>query len=332
MAIASGDFNADGNLDLAVVNQGDNTVSIFLGNGDGTFKPGVTYATGTKPAGIAVADFNSDARPDLAITNETDGTISLLLGNGDGTFGAATETNVGTGPVGIIAKSLAGTGFNDVAVANSGSNSVTVLVGDGKGGFLGRLDISTGNDPVSLASADFNGDGTPDLAVAAESSNVVSVILNTSLASMAGITPGVGLTSDPGSEYIDLGLKVQATPRLNGDSDVTLHLQFDISSLAGASVNLIPVLDNRTIDQTVRLRENETSLFTGIVQSNETRAITSLPWVGQSAAGALLQNNNTQDSESDFLILVTPREIRLAPHSGRPIYAGSGDAGEGTHP
>jgi len=68
------------------------------------------------------------------------------------------------------------------------------------------------------------------------------------------------------------------------------------------------------------------------VQANETRAITSLPWVGQTAAGALLQNNNTQNSDSDFLILVTPREIRLSEHSGQPIYAGSGDAGEGAHP
>ncbi len=332
MAIASGDFNADGNLDLVVANQGDNTVSIFLGNGDGTFKPGVTYATGTKPAGVAVADFNGDTRPDLAVTNETDGTISILLGNGDGTFGAATNTNVGTSPVGIIARDLSGDGIPNVAVANSASNSVTVLVSNGTGGFLGRLDLPTGNDPLSLTAADFNSAGALDLAIAAESSNVVSVILNTSLSSLAGNTPNVGLTPFPNAEYIDLGLKVQATPRLNGNTDVTLHLEFDISSLAGASVNLIPVLNNRTIEQTVRLRENRTSLFMGIVQSNEMRAITSWPWVGQSAAGAFLQNNNTQNSDSDFLILVTPRQIRLSERTGRQIYAGSGDPGAGSHP
>ncbi|HYB61218.1 MAG TPA: FG-GAP-like repeat-containing protein [Methylomirabilota bacterium] len=329
VAIASGDFNADGHLDLAVVNQADNTVSIFLGNGDGTFKPSVTYATGTKPSGIAVADFNGDGRPDLVVTNQTDGTVSVLLGNGDGTFGAQTATNVGSGPVGIVEGDLAGNGLPAVAVANSASNSLTVLEGNGQGGFLGRLDISTGNDPVSIAAGVFSGSGTLDLAVAAESSNVVSVILNTSLAQLS---PSVPLTSYPGSEYIDLGLKVQVTPRLNGDSDVTLHLQFDISSLQGSSVNLIPVLNNRTIDQTVRLRENQTSLFMGILQSNEMRAIESLPWVGQTAAGALLQGNNTQNSDSDFLILVTPRQLRLAPHSGRPIYAGSGESGPGSHP
>jgi len=329
VAIATGDFNADGILDLAVVNQGNDTVSIFLGNGDGTFKPGVTYATGKKPAGIAVGDFNSDSFLDLVVTNETDGTVSLLLGNGDGTFQTQTTTNVGSAPIGIVEGNLSGSSLPAVAVTNSGSNSITVLVGNGQGGFAGRLDIGTASDPVAIAAADFNGDGTIDVAAAAESANVVSVILNTSLAQLS---PSIPLTAYPGSEYVDLGLKIQATPRLNGESDVTLHLQFDISSLNGSTVNLIPVLNNRTIDQTVRLRENETSLFMGIVQSNEMRAITSLPWVGQSAAGAPLQNNNTQDSTSDFLILITPREIRLNNRSNHLIYAGSGELGPSSHP
>lgn len=68
---AFGDFNGDGNLDLAVVNLTSNTVSILLGNGDGTFKPRTDLPTGTGPRSVAVGDFNGDGVPDLAITNSS---------------------------------------------------------------------------------------------------------------------------------------------------------------------------------------------------------------------------------------------------------------------
>jgi hypothetical protein len=68
-AAAAGDFNADGKLDLAVANSGDNTVSVLLGNGDGTFQPAVSYNAGTYPYSVAVGDFNGDGISDLAITS-----------------------------------------------------------------------------------------------------------------------------------------------------------------------------------------------------------------------------------------------------------------------
>jgi FG-GAP-like repeat len=92
-SIDVGDFNRDGTIDLAVVNQTDNTVSILLGKPDGTFAPQVTYATGLGPLAIATADFNGDGNLDLAVTNadcvENKAgitcdvrTVSILLGNG----------------------------------------------------------------------------------------------------------------------------------------------------------------------------------------------------------------------------------------------------------
>src|SRR5439155_7272305 len=88
-SVATADFNGDGKLDLAVANFSGNTVSIFLGNGDGTFHVQLDYATGTDPYSVAVGDFNRDGKMDLAVANglgSSGNTVSVLLGNGDGTF------------------------------------------------------------------------------------------------------------------------------------------------------------------------------------------------------------------------------------------------------
>jgi type II secretory pathway component GspD/PulD (secretin) len=100
--------------------------------------------------------------------------------------------------------------------------------------------IPTGNGPVAVADADLNGDGTPDVIVANRSSNSITVTLNSlqSLIPSASSPNATGQTAYPSAEYVDLGLKVKATPRLHGDNEVTLHLEFDIKSLSGTSVRL----------------------------------------------------------------------------------------------
>src|SRR5262249_52589849 len=86
VAQVTGDFNGDGKADLAVVNQGSNTVSVLLGTGDGTFQPKTDYATGATPRGVAVGDFNGDGKLDVAVADSGANSVSVLLGNGDGTF------------------------------------------------------------------------------------------------------------------------------------------------------------------------------------------------------------------------------------------------------
>src|SRR5260370_4762633 len=89
--VAVGDFNRDGIADLAVVNNASNSVSVLLGNGDGTFQAAVNYAPGSGPNAVAVADFNGDGIPDLAVANIGGQSVSVLLGKGDGACPAALD-------------------------------------------------------------------------------------------------------------------------------------------------------------------------------------------------------------------------------------------------
>jgi len=325
-AITTAVFNTGGFTDLAVANKGSNTVSILLGNGtngtqDGTFGAQTTFATGNGPAGIAAADFNNDGHPDLAVTNQTDGTVSVLLGNGNGTFLTQTIYTTGSGPVGIIAASFTGTN-PDLAVADESANNVDILVSNGDGTFTAPIPLPTGNSPISVAAADLNGDGFLDLVNANNASNTVSVTLNT-LQSAVGSS---AQTAYPSAQYEDLGLKIKATPRLHDNDEVTLQLQFDIKSLTGSSINGIPILSNRNIEQTIRLRENETSIVSGILQSNRMGSTSGLPWTSTApGVGLLTGEGNISNQKTELLILVTPRALRLPPHDFPAIYAGRGE-------
>ncbi|HWX38627.1 MAG TPA: FG-GAP-like repeat-containing protein, partial [Candidatus Sulfotelmatobacter sp.] len=334
-AIATGIFFTNGFPSLAVANKGDSTVSILLGNGtngaaNGTFAPPATplaasYATGTSPAGVAVGDFNNDGKPDLAVTYATDSSsnsVSILLGNGDGSFGTMKNFPAGSGPVGIVATAFAGTNI-DLAVADETGDNVDVLLGNGDGTFSTPASLPTGNGPVALAAADLNGDGTTDLVTANNASNTVTVTLNT-IQSLSN-SPSAQ-TAYPSAEYEDLGLKVKATPHMHANNEVTLQLEFDIKNLTGSNINGIPILSNRNIEQTIRLRENETSVLSGILQSNDLRTASGLPWILTAPGIGLLTGEDTANiQKTELLILVTPRAFRLPAREGPAIYAGRGE-------
>jgi hypothetical protein len=172
-ALASGDLNGDGKLDLAVANLGASTVSVLLNKTGGRFRSKVDYATGPQPSSIAIGDLNGDRKADLAIANvgteeKAGTTVSLLLNKGNGSFEAKRDFQAGPAPRSVAIGDLNGDGKPDLATANElgKAGTVSVLLNTGDGTFAPTHDYATGADAYTVAIGDLNGDGKLDLAVA----------------------------------------------------------------------------------------------------------------------------------------------------------------------
>jgi Bacterial Ig-like domain (group 3)/FG-GAP-like repeat/Galactose oxidase, central domain len=214
--VAAGDFNNDGKPDLAITNTTDNTVTILLGNGDGTFTAAAALSTGNTPSGIVVGQFTSNGQEDLAIVNSSDNTVTILMGNGNGTFTpTAAAPATGVSPHAIAVGDFNGDGILDLAVANASDNTVTILLGNGDGTFTAAsTTASTGTNPSSVAVADFNGDGRLDLAVTDANANMVTVLLGNGDGTFTAGTP---LTTGNAPSAILIG-------DFNGDGKADLAL------------------------------------------------------------------------------------------------------------
>ena len=136
-SVAIQDLNQDGQRDLVVTNGGpmSSAVSVWLGNGDGTFRNPTDYRTGKRPLVAGFADFNNDHRTDLLIINGEMDTFTTFVGNGDGTFQKGKDFGADTGPVYGMAGDFNGDTLADVAIANVQSNNVSILFGTGDGSF-----------------------------------------------------------------------------------------------------------------------------------------------------------------------------------------------------
>ena len=178
-SLTTGDFNHDGNLDVAVANTGDNTISVFVGNGSGSLTPdGSPISVGHDPEAVRAGDFNGDGYSDLAVANYSDGTVTTLLNNQNGTF-TPTVVPVGSGAhSGPQALAINGTGSGlKLAVANYTDNTVSVLPSNGDGSFGTQKIVNVGRGPDDVTFADFNNDGIEDLAVSNYTDGTVDLLL-----------------------------------------------------------------------------------------------------------------------------------------------------------
>jgi len=237
-AAVVGDFNGDGNPDTAVsifeVFNGSWVITVFLGNGDGTFRPQQDYLAGSGIYFLTTGDVNRDGKTDLITSNSFDNTVSILLGNGDGTFRSPVNYSTGTGPGPVAVADFNGDGKPDIVALTCSPNpscqtlsSLNVLLGNGDGTFQAHSDRALNFSGTALAVADFNSDGKEDLAITAgvdQDHKQVSVFLGN----------GDGTFQDPTNYATGLGFSVIAAD-FNGDLKIDLAVPnpVEVSLLLG---------------------------------------------------------------------------------------------------
>lgn len=192
------DINGDGKPDLITSLYKTDSITVQLGNGDGTFQPASTIliAAGFGPAEAHLFSLRGNGVLDLVVGSFNTNQIAVLLGNGDGTFGTPAFITVGSAK--NTPTSLTSGDFNhdsklDIAVANTGDNTITILLGDGNGGLtVSGAPIAVGHDPEAIRDGDFNGDGFSDLAVANYQDGTVTTLVNNQNGTFTASTISVG--------------------------------------------------------------------------------------------------------------------------------------------
>lgn len=194
-ALAVSDLDGDGQLDLVVANQSDNTLSVYRNVSTGgaiDFATSVDFTTGSSPYAIAIGDLDGDGKSELIVANRTGDNVSVLRNTSvSGTidansFASKVDFTVGSSPYAVAIGDLDGDSKVDLVVANRGDNTVSTLINSSMTGvidassFAEKVDHSTGTRPNFVALGDLDGDGKADLAITNISQQTVSVMRNTS--------------------------------------------------------------------------------------------------------------------------------------------------------
>lgn len=208
-SVVAADVDGDGFTDLINANSRDNSISVLLGNNDGTFRAQQTFAVGPSVFGtqtLTAADLDEDGNVDILISNRN--SVGVLLGNGDGTFQAMQVIAAGSPSSVAVADVDADTRLD--VIFTSFNNTVSVLLGNGDGTFQAPRIAATGQGPTSVAIGDVDGDTRLDLLVVNSSESTVGVLLGN----------GDGTFGLQKTFATDLGPTSVDVADVNGDNDL----------------------------------------------------------------------------------------------------------------
>jgi hypothetical protein len=212
--ISIGDLDGDGKLDLTVMNEYSNSISVLrntCSSGTVSFAAKVDFFTETNPESISIGDMDGDGKLDLTVTNRYSPFVSILRNTcSSGIISFATKVDFQTGTIPFISSSgdLDGDGKTDLAVVNEIPNSVSVFRNTSSSGtvsFAAKVDITTGTNPYSISTGDFDGDGKLDFAVTNNGSNTVSIFRNISSSGTISFATKVDFTTGTGPQSISVG-------------------------------------------------------------------------------------------------------------------------------
>jgi hypothetical protein len=166
-AVALGDLDGDGSLDIAVANNG--TVSVLLNLGDGTFAPAASYDVFASPQSIALADFDGDGKLDVVVSNTNGGyfnggNLIILTNTGKGVLGPPTSYAAGRYPQALAARDMNGDKRPDILVVTD-AGTLSLLINLGSGRFAAPVPYATGGEASAIAIGDINQDGKDDVAI-----------------------------------------------------------------------------------------------------------------------------------------------------------------------
>jgi phospholipase C len=206
--LATGDFNGDGKLDMAVVNGSNHTIQILLGNGDGTFTTGAAFVVGSSvtsvPTSIAVGDFNEDGKLDLLVGVSPDSIVDVFAGDGTGNFTLANTLTSIVNPVSLAVSDLNQDGFSDFIVANGQDNTVTVFLGRGNGTFwITTTPLATAlKAPAQVLVSDFNNDGYGDAMIVNNGNNTLTILPGKGTGAFGNAAAAISLASAPSAVVV----------------------------------------------------------------------------------------------------------------------------------
>jgi len=306
-AIAVGDFNGDGNPDMAVANYGafpngmppftNSSVSILLGAGNGTFPAPVNLQAGEGCLSLVATDLNGDGKLDLAVMNYRSSSVSILYGNGNGTFAPALHYNTGANPHMIAVGEFNGDGMPDLVVAiDAGAQLMlsSCVSGDMAIGMTGSPASAVSGDAVTYTlNVTNNG---PNTALAATLTNRVPAGM-----SFSSVTTTLG-TCTNASGAVGCGFGNMA-------SGVTATVTITMTATATGNITNIATVASSTLDQVVSnntARVATTILPLVSISAPDPTATEAGPTTGffsvsrsGSAAGALTVNYTVSGSASN---------------------------------